>query len=966
MSQKKEKKKKSLFRRILKYTGITFLLLIITIILIPIFFKDELKELALREANKMLNAEVAVGDFDLTIFSSFPKMKLTFDDVSVTGRNEFEGIKLIDVKSIEAKVDFWSVINMEDIAVRSVRLIEPNIHVKVLESGLANYDIVKSTEEMAEEGVDTTSTPFKFSLQFYEIKDGNIKYDDRLSALYADIVNINHSGTGDMTAEVIDFKTMTSMDELTFKMDGMAYMSKVKTDLDMDILMEFKEESSKFTLKENKLSLNALSLSFDGFYEMFNDYDEMDIKLIADNTSFKDLLSLIPAFYYTGYESMIAKGSLSLNAFVKGKYDDANYPAWDFAAKVNGASIAYPDMPASIDNVNIVAGSKFPGGPNLDLMTIDVDQLKASFVGNTIDANFYMKNPMTDPYMKSKVNLNVDLATIGQVYPLEEGEEYNGKLTSDISIEGRMSTLEKEEYDKFDAKGSLRLQGMHYASKDIPAPVDIENLLFEFSPQQLKLAELKAKMGQSDFSMDGEVKNYMGYLFNEGDLEGVFNYHSNLLNVDEIMPPTPEGAATESSSETASTETAASGDEEVILVPEKIDFVLNTSINKIIYDGMDINNLKGRVILRDQEATLENLTMQTLGGTVGLSGKYSTQNKAVPKMDFNYSLKDLDIEQLTKNFLTIDKLAPVAKYTKGKISSDFSMTTSLKPSFEPIYNIFNGNGTLFSNQVTIEGFEPLVKLADALEIKKLSKQTLDNVKASFEFADGKVIVKPFDIKMGKINTTVGGTTSFEQEIDYELKMNIPKEEIPGSLLKLAEEAIAKAKNIPGFNMKELPANIPVTALLTNTVKDPKIKTNLKEQLLELGGDIKGGVKDFVDDKVKEAKDSVKVIIDDKVDEAKAELEKRKQALLDDAQKQADNIKAEGKKLGDKTRAEAAKNGQQLIDEAGANPLKKKTAELTAKKLREEGEKSAQKIESEANTRADNVMKLAREKADNLK
>src|SRR5690554_7762837 len=100
------------------------------------------------------------------------------------------------------------------------------------------------------------------------------------------------------------------MDELSFKMAGLSYLSKVKTDLDMEILMEFKEESSKFTLKENELSLNALTLSFDGFYEMLEDHDNMDLKLIASNTSFKDLLSLVPAFYHTGYESMIAKGNL--------------------------------------------------------------------------------------------------------------------------------------------------------------------------------------------------------------------------------------------------------------------------------------------------------------------------------------------------------------------------------------------------------------------------------------------------------------------------------------------------------------------------------------------------------------------------------------------------------------------------------------------------------------------------------
>ncbi|PKR80420.1 hypothetical protein CW751_10140 [Brumimicrobium salinarum] len=966
MSSKKEKKKKSVFKKILKITGITFVLLLVALFLIPIFFKDQLKEIALAEANKMLKADVAVGDFDLTIISSFPKMKLTFEDVSVTGRDDFEGIQLVDISSFEAKLDFWSVINMEDISVRSVSLIEPYVHVKVLENGLANYDIMKSSEEMAEEGTDTTSTPFKFSLEYYEIKEGNIIYDDRLSPMYAELVNLNHSGSGDMTADVIDFETDTKMDELTFKMDGLSYLSKVKTALDMDILMEFTEKSSKFTLKENELSLNALTLAFDGFYEMLEGYDDMDIQLAASNTSFKDLLSLVPAFYHTGYESMVAKGSLSLNGFVKGQMDAEKLPAWDFGAKVNGASIAYPDMPANINNVNIIAGSKFPGGANLDAMTIDVDQLKASFVGNTIDANFYLKNPMTDPYMKSKVHMDVDLATIGQVYPLAEGETYNGKLTSDLSIDGRMSTLEKEEYDQFNAEGSLRLQDMHYASEDLPAAVDIKNLLFEFSPQQLKLAELKANMGKSDFSMDGEVKNYMAYIFDEGDLQGVFNYHSNLLDVDEIMPPTESSTESGSTSEEVeTTENTTVEETEPLLIPEKIDFVLNTSIDKIIYDGMDINDLSGNVIIKNQEAILEGLNMNTLGGSVTLDGKYNTQNKAVPKMDFSYSIKSLNIQSLAENFVTIEKLAPVAKYAKGTISSDFKMTTSLKPSFEPIYNTLAGDGTLFSNQVVIEGFEPLKKLGDALEIQKLKKQTFDNLRASFEFEEGKVKVKPFDIKMGKIKTNVSGTTSFEQDIDYTLQMNIPKEEIPGEILKIAEKAIAKAKNIPGFNMKELPANIPITALLTNTITDPKVKTNLKEKLLELGGDIKGGVEDFVDDKIEEAKDSVKAVVDEKVDEAKKELEKKKQELLDAAQKEADKIKAEGKKLADKTRAQAEKSAQKTIDDAGNNPLRKKAAEVAAKKIREKGEESAQEIEREANQRANNYMDKARERADNL-
>ncbi|MEX1191739.1 MAG: AsmA-like C-terminal region-containing protein [Brumimicrobium sp.] len=967
MSARKTKKKKSLFRRILKWTGITFVILLIALIVLPFLFKDQIKDYALQEANKFLKADVALGDFDLTFISTFPRMTLRFDEVSITGREEFEGVKLMDVKSLEAELGFWSVIGMENIEIYGVSLIEPNIDVRILENGIANYDIVKSEEEIEEEveEEDVEESHFKLSLDHYEIVDGNISYRDELSPMYANIVKLNHSGNGDLTADIIDFETKTSMDELTYEMDGISYLSKVNTELIMNLLMEFKDESSKFTLKENELTLNALKLSFDGYYEMLGGYDDMDITLKADQTSFKDLLSLIPVFYHTGYESMVAKGNMSLNGFVKGRLDATNLPAWDFGTSIKGASINYPDMPSSIDNIAVEAKSAYPGGDNLDKMTIDVNKFHANFVGNLIDADLHMRNPMTDPYLKSHLEANIDLSTLDKVIPLAEGEAYNGKLESNIKMEGRMSTLEKEEYEKFDASGSLLLSDFHYETADLPDPVDVKEMLFEFSPQKLNLAKLEGTMGKSDFRMNGDVQDYMGYMFRDEPLKGTFDFKSKVLDLDALMPAseTADESSETSSEETTSDETVVA--EDPVLVPANIDFVLNSTIDKLIYDGMDIQNVKGKIIVRNEEVILDNLFMNTMDGSVKLAGVYNTQNHKQAKMDFSYSLKDIDINKLSNNFLTIEKLAPISKYAQGKISSDFKMTSDLTPSFEPVYNSLTGDGNLFTKTVKIEGFEPMDKLANTLDIKEIKNQTLDNVRASFSFEDGLVRVKPFKIKMGNISTEVSGTTSFEQEIDYALKMNIPKEEIPGEVLKLAEKAIAQAKKIPGFEMRELPAMIPITALVTNTVTDPKIKTNMKEKIMELGGDVKGGVEDMIDDAVQDVKDTANAVIDKSKEEAKAELEKRKQKILADAQKEADKVKAEGKKLANQTRKEGDKNAQKLIDEAGSNPLKKKAAEVSAKKVRDEAEKQAVSIEKESDQQADKIMKEARDRANAL-
>ena len=961
----KGKKKKSLIGRILKWTGITLLFLIIAIILIPIFFKDQLKDMALNEANKMLKADVALGDFDLTFFSTFPSLTLTFEDITITGRNEFEGIKLADIKQFDAHLGFWSVIGGSDIEVASIVLTEPKFDVRILQNGIANYDIVKSEQEIKEDfpDEDLDETPFNLRLNHYEIKNGYIRFEDEVSPMFAEIVNLNHEGNGDLAAAIIDFETITSMDELTYKMGGITYLSHVKTEMVMNLLMEFNENNSKFTFRENELSLNAVSLSFDGFYEMLEGYDDMDITLKADQTNFKDLLSLIPVFYQTGYEKMVAKGSLGINGMVKGKMDAQTLPAFEFGLNADNASINYPDAPSSIDNIKIRAGAKFPGGNNLDRLALDVSEFHADFVGNTIDADLTMRNPMTDPYMKSRIEANIDLTTLDQVIPLEEGQKYNGILKSDIHLDGRMSALEKEDYESFKAEGTLLLAGFHYESKDLPDGVDISEMSFVFSPKLLSLTNLEGKMGATDFKMNGGVDNYMGYIFRSEPLKGNFNYASRVLDLDALMPESTTEDTEKSEVEQVKSATEASV--EPLLIPANLDFVMSAKVDKLLYDGMDIKNVKGGLIIRDETVELQNLTMNMLDGSVGLSGKYNTQNHKNPKVHFNYDLKDVDINQLSTNFITVEKLAPISKHAQGKVSSNFSMVSNVTPSFEPIYNTLTGEGTLSTSQVRITDYEPINRLAKVVDIDRIKNATFKNINARFAFENGLVHVRPFNVNIGNIRTEIEGTTSFEQKINYKLQMNIPKSEVPASVLSIAEKAVAKAQKIPGFKMKELPAVIPVNARVTNTVKDPKIETDFKEQLMSLGGDMKDAIKDFVDEKVEELKDTVKAVIDEKVEEVKDDLRERKEKIMNDAQKQADKIVSDANKLAQRTREEGDTNAQKLIDEAGNNPIKKRAAEEAAKRLREKAEQSAKKIEKEAKERADKIMADAQKQADRL-
>ena len=946
-----EKVKKSKVKSILKWTGITLLLLIIIGITIPIIFKDDIKEAVLKEANKSLLADVELKDFDLTFISSFPHITAKLEGLKVTGKDKnFKGVVLASMESFEAHLNFWSVVGGDKMEVEAITLNKPAFDVRVLKDGTANYNIAKPDSIKTPEEKEEPSA-FKLSLKKYEINNANIRYDDASMDMFTDIKNLTHVGKGDLTADVIDFETTTSMDAFTYEMDGMSYLSEVKTNFVVNLLMEFTEKTSKFTLKENTFELNALKFSLDGFYEMLEKKDNMDLKLNASEATFKDFLSLIPSFYKSGYENMVTNGTLAMHAKVKGIMDDKNMPGWDAGIVVKNASVQYQGLPQSIKNIAIKAGSSFAGGANMDLMKLDVDQFHADFAGNVLDLVLKMRNPMTDPLIDANVKAKVNLATLGQVMPMAPGEQYKGKLNADISLNGRMSTIEQERYEEFKADGLIQLMDVLYKSTDLPAPVQVKDMKLHFTPKNLRLENFIAQMGASDFSMNGTIDNYLAYVFRNELLKGTFNFNSNTLDLDALMGTSSTPAPTDDKPAEPAPATT-----EPVLIPDNLDVTLNMDVKTIKYNGISIQNTKGSVGLKEEIASLNSLKMNVLGGTVGLDGSYNSQNHQKPVVNFAYNIQQIAIADLAKNFVTVEKLAPIAKYAKGKISTSFTMKTTLQPSMEPVYSTLSGNGDISSNEISVSGFEPLTKLANELNMPKLATQTLKDFKAKFKFENGKISLTPFTIKLGKINTDVSGSTSFEQDLDYKLMMNVPREEIPASALKAVEEGIKKLNNLPiKLKLQELPAMIPVPASITGKVTKPIVKVDLKEAIGKLTGNLKNSVKDAVN----QAKDSVKTVVKqkvtEKVNEVKEDLNKKKQEAIAEAQRQADKVKAEAKRAADAVRAEGNKQADALIAEAGGNPIKKKLAETAATKIRKSAEEKAQKMEQEASQKADEIM-----------
>jgi len=565
-----------MIKKLLKFFGILLLVIIIAAIAVPYFFKDKIVEAVKEDINKSINAKVDFTDVSLSLFKSFPDFNFELDELSVTGIDAFEGYPLVKANQIEFSLDLMSVINSESpIEINTIRLDKPEINIKVLKNGLANYDIVKPSPE---ETTETEATNFLVQLQEYSIDNGTFIYDDRLGGTYAAIEGLNHSGEGAFSQDVFDLITQTEINSLTAKSGGIAYLNKAKADIDLTLNADI--TNSKYTIKENQINLNALTLNAEGFVELLEDVVNIDFKYDAPKNNFKNFLSMIPSAYTADYKDVEANGSLTFNGFVKGAYNMTSgaLPAFQVNLKVDDGNFKYPDLPLGINGINTVTKINSPSS-NLDKMVVDVSSFNMELGKNPFAASIKLWQLLSDPNIDSKITGKINLEELAQAFPIEGVKKLNGIISSNLVANTSMSAIDKQEFEAIDMSGDLRIEGMDYQSEDFP-PVKISDMQMEFTPKFVKLDQFKAQLGKSDVEAKGTIDNIMAYFAPEKTMTGKLTVRSNFFDSNEWMAEEEETPA-------PVVETSTEEEYEVF---DRFDFTIDGRIDKLLYDVYELKN----------------------------------------------------------------------------------------------------------------------------------------------------------------------------------------------------------------------------------------------------------------------------------------------------------------------------------------------------------------------------------------
>jgi len=929
-----------------KIIVVTLLALMLALVVLPYAFRGKIKEAVKNAANKSLNARLDFEGVSLSLLRSFPDLSVGIKNLSLSGTGDFEKDTLAGIPDLRVTIDLMSVLRGEQYEIKALRLRNPAIKLKVLADGRVNWDIMKPDTVPVPEGEPEPSAPVRAALRIMEVTNGRLIYDDVTFPMLLDAGGLEMLVKGDLSLDYSELIAKATAASIVVDYDGIRYLNKATASLESAIGADL--NAWKFTFPDAKLRVNELDLLAAGFFAMPDEGYDMDISFEAVKNDFKNFLSLVPAIYSKDFSSLQAEGTLALKGFVKGLYSEETMPGFGVNIEIGEAMFRYPGLPEAVENISVSAGISNNDG-DADATIIDVRRMHLETAGNPVDIRLYARTPVSDPYVDTKITGKLNLGDVGRFYPLEDGDDLAGMLDADIVAKGNLSAIESGRYQDFEAGGRLILSDVRYKTASLPQGLSVTEARLNLTPALAELPVLKAQIGKNDLTANGRLENMLAYAFGKSDLKGSLNLSSKYFNVNDFASE-PAEAPVES-------DTAAIG---IIEIPGGIDFVLKASFDQVIYDNMDLKNVKGVMKVKDKVLSLENLTMNTLEGALGVNGTYSAVAEGKPAVDFRVDIRDVDVKQAFRTFNTMEMLAPIAGMASGKISTRLNIKTDLDGNMMPVFSSVNGDGRLMSQALTISNVNSFNKLAETLKIEKFRQWVIEKINLSFEMVDGKVFVKPFETRLGNTRAEISGWNSFDKTMEYVMQLNIPRAEFGGAANNVLNNLVGEAnKKGANFSIGDV---IPVTVLIGGTVTNPTITTSLKTAAGSAVEQMKQQITETIQQKKEEVVAKAREEASRYIEEANLQAQK----ILADAQKQADEVVRLADESAARIKTEADKQAEQLIAEGRKKgPIAELAAKKAAEKVRAEAAEKADKLVLEAQKQSGNIMTKARLESDKV-
>lgn len=703
------------------------------------FFKDRIIQQFIAEANQHLNTPITIGKIDVSVWADFPNLSIVFKDVYIEDSHPGKDT-LVWARQIAFSLNPVEVWNKK-YEVRGLRVNDSRTLLKINVAGKSNYNIVKES--------GNSSADISFNLKDVSLSNTYVSYHDRSSAQHhvfsskklAASIGVNNvvykiEAQGDLTTHQLKISDRIFLKDKQFNAAA---------------LIEYDDEKKFVDIQPSTLALGSSLFDLHGTYSFLN-RNEIDLEAVGKDTDIQTLISLLPKELSEQLEKYQSDGDVFFNLKLKGEISDRKSPLLSTEFGARDATVSHPGFQSVIRHANLEGSFATPSFSDLSQAELFLRNITGELNGKPFEANFSMQD-FTDPLVAVDFKGDVDAASLLSFYPIPDVANLSGQLQIDFTMAGRTELLKsKATAQEVRTQGTIQMQDLHMELGKKHVKLEGLNGHLQFNHNDLALSEVRGKLENTDFLLNGYFKNLITFLLFENQPVGVeADLTSEFVDLDQLFEI---GFGDRKS------------DDYLFQLSPYVHLNFNCNVKALSYQRFKPTRVKGNLLIKNQVAVSRDISVNALGGTISLDGLLDAKNPKAIDVVGTFKLRDVHVDSIFYLFHNFDQEFIQDKHLKGQATADVTLEMSLDEKLKLFPETLIADVSTVIKNGQLNNFEPLQQLNRYLDDEGLHKLRFADLKNDIHIENKTVFIPQMEIQSNVTTIQLSGTHTFDQHIDY--------------------------------------------------------------------------------------------------------------------------------------------------------------------------------------------------------
>lgn len=800
-----------------------------TLLLIAFVYEDEVKEYMIKELNKNLKTKVIVDskNIDFSLISNFPYASLDFKNVTILESqisNSAAGLKgkkkYLKQDTLFVSKKFSLQFNLMDIVsrnyvVKKVKSSGGRVLLRSGSDGSVNWDIWKETD-------DTSSTLEQsvFNLEKFQLDDISLRFVDfKNKTNISCLINQGVIG-GEFSSKEYDLSISGNVMMHQFYIDSVNYINKKPVSLDLNL--EVNNETKSYIFSDAAVFISDLKVAVEGKYTD-SEPASIDLYLKGKDMDIQSVLSLLPEKYHKHISDYDSDGEFYCNAHISGRWGNSHSPEIKTDFGITKSEITQLSSGIVLKDVHMLGN--FYSSSSKDFL--ELKTFSAALKNGSISGSLRVDN-LASPLMQTSLAANIPLSDLQHLLKLDTIWEYpveslSGAIQIKLEYKGRLNNSGKylkSDFDNMQLSGEMNLENSGMKIKNSELAFDSINGSFVLENNNINVNSFSGKTSKSDFYLKGFVKNILAYSFTEdADITVDAAFQSGNFDLNDFLTNEQESSKRDTVYE--------------ISFSPRINFNLNSNIGRLSFRRFEAENIRGIFQLRNQKLIADPISFSTMGGSVTATGMIDCTQDSFILITCTSNLNKLNINKLFYQFEDFGQDVITHNNLKGIGTAEVQFASVWKSDLSVDMNKIYVRSNLVIEKGELLKFEPMKTLSKYISVSELENIKFSKLQNQIEIRNQTIFIPKMDIQSSALDVTLSGTHTFENEIDYHVKV------LMSDVLFQKARKAKKENDEFGVIEDDKSGRTSLFISMTGTVDNPIVKydkqgakQNLKENITE--------------------------------------------------------------------------------------------------------------------------------------